>query len=80
MGLFLTFMGLLASIPIGYILKYLTKEELDNGRKYFKVIWIFCLIIAIGFLFFPLDSIEYKKSIIFTLLFIADVVFISWRK
>ncbi|MEM3074704.1 MAG: hypothetical protein QW727_02060 [Candidatus Pacearchaeota archaeon] len=79
-NLLIAFLILLASIPIGYILKYITKEEIESGRKYFKIIWITSLVLAFILLFIPINSSKYKQVIIFTLLFIANVVFISWKK
>jgi len=68
---------LLASLPIGYMLRALTKEELKSGKKYFRAIWVLSLIISLFILIAPLDNII-KKSSIFSLLFIGIVGFISW--
>ncbi len=80
MELIFAFVLLLASIPAGYILKHLTKEEIQDGRKYFKIIWITSLILAISFLFFSFNDSPQKQTLIFSLLFITNVAFISWRK
>jgi len=70
---------LLSAIPIGYILNYFTKEELKQGKKYFKILSITTPTLAIITLFINLNT-EYKKTIIFSLLFISVVSFISWRE
>ena len=43
----------LTSIPVGYFLAWLTKEELEPGRKWFKLfIYILVIIIAVALLFY----------------------------
>lgn len=76
--LWLAFIVLVASFPIGYVLKALTKEEMGIGKKYFKYLWFLTLGLSVFFLFTNLDDQNTKLSIIFTLLFIANVAFISW--
>ena len=80
MSLLIAFIVLLASFPAGYILKSLTKEEMAQGNKYFRYTWIASLIIAVFFLFSSISDPNYKQAIIFSLLFIANVAFISWKK
>lgn len=80
MTLWLAFVILLASIPIGYLLKYLTKDEIKAGKHYFNILWAASLALAILFLFIDVNNEVYKKSIIFSLLFIANVAFISWKR
>ncbi len=41
-----------ASFPIGYLLAYMTKEELASGRKWFKLIIPLAFIIGLLFIFF----------------------------
>ncbi len=79
MNSIILFLILACSFPIGYLLKYLTKEEIKPGKKYFQVVWLISLIIAIGMLFYPMENLIYKQAVIFTLLFIANVAFISWK-
>ncbi|PIN95241.1 hypothetical protein COU53_00375 [Candidatus Pacearchaeota archaeon CG10_big_fil_rev_8_21_14_0_10_30_48] len=79
MNTIILFLILACSFPIGYLLKYLTKEELKSGRKYFQMVWFVSLIIAIGMLFYPTEDLIYKQAVIFTLLFIANIAFISWK-
>ena len=79
MSLLIAFLILIASFPTGYILRYLTKEELKAGKKYFKSVCTISLVLAIGFLFLPLNNLVYKQTIIFSLLFMANVAFISWK-
>jgi hypothetical protein len=61
-------------IPIGNLLAKHTKEELKDGRKYFNILIILCLIGAIIFIFLRNDAI------LFTLLFMAIVTSRSLRK
>ncbi|HRZ85546.1 MAG TPA: hypothetical protein P5277_02085 [Candidatus Paceibacterota bacterium] len=70
---------LLLAIPIGYILKHYTKEEIKSGRKYFFYLFITSIVISSIFLFIPINFVL-KSTIIFGLLFIAIVSFISWKK
>jgi hypothetical protein len=79
MNLLLAFVILASSFPIGYIIKYLTKEEIKSGKIYFQATWVISLVLAIGFILFPIHDYFYKQAIIFTLLFIANVAYISWR-
>ena len=69
---------LLFAIPVGVILRSLTKEEMKDGNKYFLVLWISCLILAGFFLLLDFEII-FRNSAVFTFLFIAIVSFISWR-
>ncbi|MFA5993073.1 MAG: hypothetical protein WC796_05190 [Candidatus Pacearchaeota archaeon] len=69
---------LVCGIPIGLMLKKATKEELKSGKKYFKIIWIGCLILAVIAAFVPI-AVVLKRTVIFSLLFIAIVSFISWK-
>ena len=75
----LGFLLLLFSIPVGYALKKITREEIEQGRHYFRIILIASLILAVVFLVIDI-SYNLKLPIIFTLLFIANVAFISWKK
>ena len=61
-------------IPIGNLLAKFTKEELKNGRKYFKILIILSLIGAIVFLFLGNDVL------LFSLLFIAIVTSRSLKR
>ena len=61
-------------IPIGNILAKNTREELKDGRKWFILLIIVCLIGAILSLIFREDSL------LFTLLFIAVVTSRSLKK
>lgn len=70
---------LLWSIPIGIILRTITKEELKSGRKYFLSLWISCIILAFGVGFFIKDEILFF-SLVFSFIFIGIVSFISWWK
>ena len=69
-GVFILFLG----IPIGNLLAKSTKEELNQGRKWFKWIIVFCLAGAVIFLILKNDAI------MFGLLFIAIVTSCSLKK
>jgi len=71
--------GFILAIPVGYILRILTSDEIKYGRVYFKAIIIISIIASIISLFLPLDVIL-KKSLFSGFLFIAIVSFISWWK
>ena len=79
MSLIIAFLILVLSFPVGYLVKYFTKEELKSGKKYFQIVWIICLVLAIVMLFYPISDVNYKQSLIFGLLFIANIAFISWK-
>jgi len=79
MSLMIAFIILIASFPIGYIVKSLTKEELKSGKKYFQVVWIICLVLSVGMVFYSMSDDYYRQAVIFTLLFIANVAYISWK-
>ncbi|MFA5019734.1 MAG: hypothetical protein WC533_01405 [Candidatus Pacearchaeota archaeon] len=70
---------LILAIPAGYILKKMTKEEIRKGRKYFKLISISSLILAVILYFIKFGDSYMKFSAILTLIFIAIVSFISWK-
>lgn len=62
---------LLTAIPVGLILAWSTKEELFEGRKWFRIIVSIALVISI-------ISFAIKNYILgFTLLYIAIVTFVS---
>jgi len=69
---------LLCAIPLGYLLKYETKEEINAGRGYFKILWAGSLALAIFSLFLPINLII-KQTLIFSLIFMAIVSFVSWK-
>jgi len=65
---------LVSSIPAGFILAWLTSDELKQGKKYFKVIVIlagvFCII-----------SIIFKSwELLLTFAYMAIVTCICWKK
>lgn len=61
-------------IPIGNFLAKITKEELRQGKKYFKILVILSLVGAVIFLILKNDAL------LFTLLFIAIVTSRSLKK
>jgi hypothetical protein len=73
----LTIIILFTAFPVGYLLAYLTKEELKAGRKWFKIIsWIS---IILCFVFLLLIDIEQKFTIVFSLVYIATISLTSLR-
>ena len=70
---------LILSVPIGYLLKLSTKEEMKSGKKYFKILFIVSWILAFVFLLIPIGDAVFKNTVIFSLLFIGNVAFISWK-
>jgi cytochrome c biogenesis factor len=69
---------LLFGIPVGYGLRYFTKEEMKIGKNYFGILFFLSLLISVVVFFTNID-IEMKKTIIFSFLFISIVSFISWK-
>lgn len=70
MGIALLILG----IPIGNLLAKVTKEELKQGKKYFKSLIILSLVGAVIFLILGNDAL------LFGLLFIAVVTSRSLKK
>ena len=64
---------LFLAVPLGYLLAYLTRDELVDGRKYFKLISFLCSLMALIFLFFSL-------TIALTLVFMSIVSSVSLVK
>jgi hypothetical protein len=58
---------LILGFPIGNLLAKLTKEELKEGKKYFKILILFSLTSAVVFLILGNDAL------LFAFLFIAIV-------
>ena len=65
---------LMLGVPIGDALAKATKEELKQGRKWFKLLIIICTIGSIIFLIFRNDIL------LFTFLFIAIVASRSLKR
>ena len=72
--MFLQILLLLIAIPIGFLIKYLTPEELKSGQKYFKAIIIVSIIAGVFFF------IEEETYITWTSAFIVIVALISLKK
>jgi len=71
---------LLLAIPLGYLLKYYTKDEMKQGKKYFKILGILSLVLGIIMISISFPDPNLNKTAVFSLFFIAIVSFISWRK
>lgn len=67
--------GLLAlAIPVGWLIAYLTKEELKDGRFWFRVICDVSLVLAALFLILKIDYL----ALTFFFIFISTAVSI-WK-
>ena len=64
---------LILGVPIGYLLAYLCRDELKEGKKYFKLIVLISSVLAVVFLFFNLVTA-------ISLVFIASVTGVSLIK
>lgn len=70
---------LLSALPLGYLLAWLTREELVQGRPAFALIIAASIVIITALLFFGIN-INLKLSLIFSLLFIFIASFVSiWK-
>jgi hypothetical protein len=65
---------LLLAIPVGFLIAYLCRDELVQGRKWFQGVIALCFIGAIYFF------IVENQIIVFSLAFLAIVAFISLLK
>jgi len=65
---------LILAIPVGYLLAYLTKDELVQGRKWFRVIIAVSLILTFWF------YLANQNAIALTSLFIVIATFVSYKK
>ena len=70
---------LLLALPLGYLLAWLTREELVQGRLAFTMIMAASIVIIIALLFVSLE-INLKFSFVFALLFIFIASSISMWK
>ena len=70
---------LLLALPLGYLLAWLTREELVQGRNAFSLLMAASIIIIIVLLFVSLE-INLKLSLVFALLFIFIASAVSMRK
>lgn len=64
----------LLSVPTGYLVSYMARDELIQGRKWFKA--IIMIFVILGTWFF----LTGKEHIAFTSLFIVIMAFISYVK
>jgi len=67
---------LLTSLPVGWLLAYLTREELVAGRVYFKLIAIISTILIIIFL---ITNIKNKSEIILGLAYLILISLVSFK-
>ena len=65
---------LILSVPSGLFLAYISRDELINGRKWFRILIMISLISGIWFF------LQRNKPLIFTLAFIFIVSLISYTK
>ena len=68
---------LLTSLPVGWLLAYLTREEIKGYRKYFAFLIAVSLLIALILGFFDIKN---HLAIILTLVYVAVVSLVSiWK-
>lgn len=72
--LILSIIGMILAVPVGYLIAYMSNDELVAGRKWFEILIIISFIGAIGFYLWDYVSIA------LTFLFILIVSFISLIK
>lgn len=65
---------LLLAIPVGYLIAWLCKDELKDGRKYFRIVLITAFALAV------LSFAVGNYMMVYVFLFIAIVTFISYVK
>jgi len=71
-SILLYFVALLTALPMGYLLAALCRDELADGRKWFKLIIYCSVILVMGFLLF------YRKlPIILSLIYLIILAGIS---
>ena len=70
---------LITALISGLYLRNSTKEELKAGRKWFKLLMGVSLAIAVIIVFVPIEN-KLKISYAITLIIIAVISYISWKK
>lgn len=63
---------LLLAIPVGFLIAYMARDELIDGRKWFEILFILGVIFGIGLYLYGLKAGSY------TSIFIAVVSLISY--
>lgn len=64
----------LLSIPAGFLIAYFARDELIQGRKYFKIIIILSIISAVYFF------LTKTQEIAFSSLFVTIISYIGYHK
>lgn len=75
-GLILGFAAALLGFPIGLFLAKIAKEEIDNGKKYFKkILAVLAIIFVLTMMFYFIFGIELTDLaiIIDSIIFIAGI-------
>jgi len=73
----LTLIILISAFPLGYLLAYLCRDELKQGRKWFILLFVVSLVASLIVAFL---NFEFKFSIILTLFYICIISLIStWK-
>lgn len=67
-------MILILAIPTGYLIAWMARDELVDGRKYFRWIILVSMLLAIGSLF------RENYLMVYSFLFVAIVTFVSFIK
>jgi len=69
---------ILTAFPVGYLIAYLCRDELVDGRKWFNIVLTACLILI--FLFLLLIDVEQRFVVVFSLIYIGILAGISLKK
>jgi len=70
---------LLTAIPAGYVLAWLCKDELVDGRKWFKII-LECLFAALIFLLFLSKNVNAILAVVYMIIVTFIAIFLSKDK
>jgi len=73
-NLILNAIVLILAIPVGFLIAYLCRDELIQGRKWFQSIIVLCFLGAICFFIIG------NQVVVFSFAFLAIVAFISMLK
>ncbi len=69
----------LMAVPVGYFLAQITKEELKDGRTWFKYLILFAFFIIVMATIWNIP-VEVKLAIILTAVAIIIITYISFKK
>ena len=64
---------LILAIPTGYLIAYLTKDELKQGKNWFRLLLILSLIVGLGAYFFGNNLIALTCGFVFIMSLISFI-------